>query len=66
MKRRGFEQGEINIVKQIIDKLFKFDDGVMTDRIESLSQEFKNSKVASLILEFVKQDSTRAFCEPKR
>jgi UDP-N-acetylglucosamine acyltransferase len=66
MKRRGFEQSEINIVKQVIDKLFKSNEGLMTERIDALSQEFKNSNVASLILEFVKEGSTRAFCEPKR
>ncbi len=66
MKRRGFDQDEINIVKQIIERLFKSDDGVMTDRIENLSKEFKSSPAASMILEFVKEDSARAFCEPKR
>ena len=66
MKRQGFDTEDINIVKQIIDRLFKSDNDVMTDRIENLSKEFKNSKVATMILDFVKEDSARAFCEPKR
>ena len=66
MKRQGFDAAEISVVKHVIDRLFKSNDGVMTDRIELLSKEFGNSKVASMILEFVKKDSARAFCEPKR
>ena len=66
MKRQGFDTDEINVVKNVIDKLFKSNEGIMSDRIELLSKEFENSKAASMILEFVKKDSTRAFCEPNR
>jgi len=66
MKRQGFDQEDINTVKQIIEKLFKNDDGVMSDRIKNLAHEFKDSKVATMILDFVQKESSRAFCEPKR
>jgi len=66
MKRRGFSKEEIGVVKQIIDKLFDTSSGnVMNKRIEELNQDFSESEVGSVILDFMQEDSSRSYCEPK-
>lgn len=67
MKRNGFEQKDIKIVKQVIDDLFgKDDDTVLTDRIKLVEERFGDNKVASDIIDFMKQESSRSYCEPRK
>lgn len=66
MKRQGFGLEDVNIVKEVIEELFEKDDGVLSDRIQAMDDKYGDHKAASLILEFMKQDSSRSYCEPKK
>jgi UDP-N-acetylglucosamine acyltransferase len=67
MKRNGFEQQDIKTVKEVIDKLFgKNDDSVLSDRIETVEKKYRDNKVASEIINFMKEESSRAYCELRK
>lgn len=66
MKRNGFELDDIKLVKEVIDILFdKESHEVMNDRIDFVEKKYGNNKVASDIVEFMKQESSRSYCEPR-
>ena len=66
MKRRGFDLEEVTNAKKSVDLLFNAAEGVMSERLEIIAKEFGDSIVAKTILEFMKKDSSRAYCEPKK
>lgn len=65
MKRREFDSSEIMSAKSAVDMIFA-KDGIMVDRIEQVANEFANNKAVMQIVEFMKMDSARNFCQPKR
>lgn len=67
MKRQGFGLDDVNIVKEVLYELFeKEEGGILTNRIKSMENKYGDHKVASMILEFMKKESSRSYCEPKK
>lgn len=67
MKRQGFGKEDVDIVREVLEELFeKAEGGLLTDRIKSLDKKYGNHKAASAILEFMKKESSRSYCEPKK
>lgn len=65
MKRRNFESNEIMSAKNAVDMLFA-KGGIMVDKIDQVSKEFADNKAVMQIIEFMKTDSARNFCQPKK
>lgn len=65
MKRKEFDSSEIMSTKNAVDMIFA-KEGIMVDRIERVSKEFAGNKAVVQIVEFMKADSTRNFCQPKK
>lgn len=66
MKRQGFKKDDVNVVKQVIDELFgSNNEDILNNRIATTQEKFGNHKVASLILDFMKEDSSRSYCSLK-
>lgn len=66
MKRRGFSRDEIHGVRNFFKKLFEEDSGQnFSDKADKLASEFSQTSVRDIV-EFIKGDSARAFCQPKK
>lgn len=65
MKRRNFDSKEILNIKNAVDKIFAGND-IMASRIEQVSEEYADNDAVMQIIEFMKTDSTRNFCQPKK
>lgn len=64
MKRRGFDKQEILESSKAVDEIFS-GDGIFTTRIDKVLEKYKGNSILKQITDFLKQDSTRAFCQPK-
>ncbi|MCC8417063.1 MAG: acyl-ACP--UDP-N-acetylglucosamine O-acyltransferase [Rickettsia endosymbiont of Bryobia graminum] len=64
LKRRGFDQQQALDAVKAVDELFD-GGGVFADRIELVSQKYQNNVIIEQIIEFLQQNTTRAFCRPK-
>ncbi|WP_341751015.1 acyl-ACP--UDP-N-acetylglucosamine O-acyltransferase [Candidatus Tisiphia endosymbiont of Sialis lutaria] len=65
MKRRGFDSQETLDSIKAVDELF-ISEGIFTDRIEKVLKRYKGNSIVEQIISFVKQDSTRVFCQPRQ
>ncbi|RYE06167.1 MAG: acyl-ACP--UDP-N-acetylglucosamine O-acyltransferase [Rickettsiaceae bacterium] len=65
IKRRGFDREEaldaVKAIKEIFDN-----EGVLVDRIKTVAQKYKNNSIVAQIIQFLVQDSSRAFCGIKK
>lgn len=65
MKRRGFNQQQTLDAVKAVDEIF-IGDGIFANRIESVLQKYKGNSIVEQIIDFLKQDNNRAFCQPKQ
>ncbi|WP_253307979.1 MULTISPECIES: acyl-ACP--UDP-N-acetylglucosamine O-acyltransferase [unclassified Rickettsia] len=65
MKRRGFEKEETLRAIKALEEIFS-GEGIFTDRVKKVSEKYKNNSIVQQIIEFINQDSTRAFCFPRK
>ncbi|WP_425364067.1 acyl-ACP--UDP-N-acetylglucosamine O-acyltransferase [Candidatus Tisiphia endosymbiont of Hybos culiciformis] len=65
MKRRGFDNQETLDTIKAVDDLF-VSEGIFTNRIEKVSKQYKGNHIVEQIIAFIKQDSTRVFCQPRQ
>jgi UDP-N-acetylglucosamine acyltransferase len=65
MKRRGFDKQESLNASKAVEEIFN-SEGILADRINQASNKYSGNKIVEQIIEFLKQDTTRAFCAPKK
>lgn len=65
MKRRGFSSQENLGAIKAVEEIFS-NEGILADRIEKVAAKYKGNQIVEQIIAFLKQDSTRAFCAPKK
>ena len=64
LKRRGFERAEIQALAQAVDALFSGEE-TLAERIERLARMPGDVRGVGDIVNFVRDDSSRALCRPK-
>lgn len=64
MKRSGILRGEIHTLRNFFKKLFAEKNSSFVLRVEELAKQFPSRTVED-VANFVKQESSRAFCQPK-
>ncbi|WP_316354785.1 acyl-ACP--UDP-N-acetylglucosamine O-acyltransferase [Candidatus Trichorickettsia mobilis] len=64
MKRRGFDKQETLDSVKAIEELFA-DHGIFADRVNQISQSYKGNTIVEQIINFIRQDNMRAFCQPR-
>lgn len=64
MKRRGIARDDIHALRNFFKKLFSGSEDSFAIRVETLAKEFPNQTVQD-VAGFVKEESSRAFCQPK-
>ena len=65
MKRKNFDSSKILEASKAVEEIF-VGDNILTDRIEKVMSKYQDNDIIQEIIEFLKQDSTRAFCGPKK
>ncbi len=64
MKRRGFDQQETLEATRAVEEIF-VGEGIFADRIHLVSKKYKGNSIVAQIVEFLQQDTTKAFCQPR-
>ncbi len=64
LKRRGIDREEIHALRNFFKMAFEKNDGQFSARVEKIAQEF-NSKIVAEVVNFVKSETNRSFCQPK-
>lgn len=65
LKRRNFSRDDIHTLRSAYRMLFS-DEGTLEERVEDVVEQFGNNKTVMEIIEFMKADSSRALCQPKK
>lgn len=64
LKRRGFTREDIHALRNAYRLLFA-PEGNFSERLEEVSDQFRQVEAVKEILEFVRADSSRGLCQPK-
>lgn len=65
LKRRNFDRETINSLREAYKILFLDDNDTLDKRIEDVESKFKGNKQVEEILDFIKNNQSRAICFPK-
>jgi len=65
MKRRGYGREDIHAVRNAWPKLFADDAMTLQQRVEQVASEYEGLAAVSEIIDFMRTDTSRAFCQPK-
>lgn len=65
LKRREFDRGTINSLREAYKILFLDDNDTLEKRIQDVEIKFKGNKQVEEILDFIKNNQARAICFPK-
>lgn len=66
LKRRGFSREEIQSLRAAFRTLFASENSTFESRVKETAEQFSDNKVVMEIIEFIKQDSSRSICQPKK
>jgi UDP-N-acetylglucosamine acyltransferase len=64
LKRRGFSRGDIADLRKAYRLMFA-EEGSMAERLNDVSEMYKENQAVMEIVEFVRGDSSRAICQPR-
>lgn len=64
MKRRGMDREEIHALRHFFKEAFEEHDGQFSARVENLAKN-SSSQAVQEVAAFVKNESSRSFCQPK-
>ena len=64
LRRRGFEREAIHALRNAYRLLFG-PEGTMAERLEEVAEQFKGQELVMEIVDFIRADSSRSFCQPK-
>jgi UDP-N-acetylglucosamine acyltransferase len=65
LRRSGVDRHEINVLKQAYDMIFS-ENGTLVQNIRNVEESVKGIKTVDRLIEFMKTDTDRSFCLPKR
>jgi UDP-N-acetylglucosamine acyltransferase len=65
MKRRGYGREDMAAVRKAWAKLFADDSSTLQERVDAVATEYEGLGALSEIIEFMRADTSRAFCQPK-
>lgn len=65
LKRRNIPRDSIHALRNAYKSLFD-DEGTLSERVDQVAEEYALSDEVSALLEFIRSDSSRSFCSPKR
>ncbi len=66
LKRRSFTREAISILREAFDEIFDKSQGTINQRLESLSEKYKNNDEVMQVINFIKKADNRAICQPKK
>jgi UDP-N-acetylglucosamine acyltransferase len=66
LKRGGFSKEDIQALRSAYQSLFVSEERVFADRLEEVSSLYEDNKTVRQVIDFIKQDSKRAICQPHR
>jgi UDP-N-acetylglucosamine acyltransferase len=64
LKRHGFDREHIHTLRQAYRLLFS-NEGTLMERVEDVATLFPDHPLVTLIVEFIRADSSRALCTPR-
>lgn len=65
LERRGFNREDIHALRSAYRLLFS-SEGTMVERIDDVSDMYKDNSTVSSVLDFMRNRSGRALCQPRR
>ncbi len=65
MKRRGFDQQQTLEATKAVEEIF-IGEGILADRMELVLNKYEGNSIVKQIIDFLKQDNSRTFCQPKK
>lgn len=66
LKRRGFERDVMNALRNAYQIIFESDETNIDKRIEEVKKQYADSSIVMEMIDFLKSDTTRSICIPKR
>ncbi len=66
MKRRNLDRESIKNIRNLYGEIFKKSDGKISERLEKIKEEYKDSEEAKKIIEFILNAENRSLCHPKK
>ena len=63
LKRRNYSRDEIHVLRKAYRLMFS-EEGTMVERLEDVAEDFAKNEPVMEIVNFVKQNSSRAICQP--
>ena len=64
LRRRGFSRGEIALLRKAYRLLFA-EEGSLAERLNDVSEMYKENQPVMEIVEFIRGESNRAICQPR-
>ena len=65
LKRRGFSKDIIQDLRKAYGLLFSSQEGIFSDRVKEVSEEFLDNEPIQEIVQFLKSEKSRSICKPK-
>ena len=65
LKRRGFAREDIHTLRAAYRQMFA-NEGTLEERLNDVATQFAENKVVMDMVQFLRQDSSRAVCQPKK
>jgi UDP-N-acetylglucosamine acyltransferase len=66
LKRRGFARDDINSIRKAFGMVFLSQHDTMEARVKEVEDDFKGNNSVEEILEFIRSESHRGICQPRR
>ena len=66
LKRQNLEKVEINMLRAFYKKLFDKNEQSFGEKVDSLRVEYQGSALVGDVVKFLKSETSRAFCHPKK
>lgn len=66
LKRRNFDRETIISLRNAYQMIFESDETSIDNRIEAVKQQYNDNKVVMEVVDFLKTDTARSICIPKR
>ena len=66
LKRQNLEKEEINSLRSFYKKLFDKTEQSFNNKIDVLMGEYQNSALVKDVVRFLKSETSRSFCQPKK
>ncbi|MFT6077039.1 MAG: UDP-N-acetylglucosamine acyltransferase [Myxococcota bacterium] len=65
LRRQNLEKSDINSLRAFYKDLFNKDGKNLGQKVDELAPKYKTSKLSGEVIEFLKSETSRSFCQPK-